>query len=297
MAKYTGTAGDDSWTVVQAGTFTLDGLGGTDTLNLGTSLLKDYVISRQADGAVQIDSVSGASASLHATLYNIENLVFNSGRETVDLSTFFAPRILNGTDGNDRLAGGRGIDQIDGGAGIDTVVYAGNRANFTLAAQGAAFILSDKTGAEGVNLLRNAERLQFADASVALDIHGNGGQAYRLYQAAFNRTPDQAGLGFWIRALDIGVPLKDVAAGFVMSAEWQALYGTDSTDRALLAGIYENVLHRTPDDGGLQFWLDILGTHAASLAEVLVAFSEGFENQAALIEVIGKGVVYTPYGT
>lgn len=90
MATYTGTAGNDSWTVINPGTFTLDGLGGTDTLYLGTSLRSDYTITRAADGTVHVDSVSGASQQLHATLVNMEVLVFNNKRDTLDLATYFA---------------------------------------------------------------------------------------------------------------------------------------------------------------------------------------------------------------
>ena len=89
MATYAGTAANDSWTVVNPGTFSLDGLGGTDTLYLGTSLRSSYNITRSADGAVHVDSVSGASAALHATLYNMETLVFNNKRDTLDLTTYF----------------------------------------------------------------------------------------------------------------------------------------------------------------------------------------------------------------
>jgi methionine-rich copper-binding protein CopC len=89
MATYTGTAANDSWTVVNPGTFSLDGLGGTDTLYLGTSLRSSYTITKSADGAVHVDSISGASGALHATLYNMEVLVFNSKRDTLDLTTYF----------------------------------------------------------------------------------------------------------------------------------------------------------------------------------------------------------------
>ena len=90
MPTYTGTPGNDSWTVVNPGTFTLDGLGGTDTLFLGTSLRSSYSITQSADGAVHVDSITSASAPLHATLYNMEVLVFNSGKDTLNLSTLFA---------------------------------------------------------------------------------------------------------------------------------------------------------------------------------------------------------------
>jgi Ca2+-binding RTX toxin-like protein len=90
MATFTGTAGNDAWTVVNPGTFTLDGLGGTDTLNLGTSLRSSYTITKTSDGAVHVDTVSGASGALHATLYNMEVLAFNNGSDKLDLTTYFA---------------------------------------------------------------------------------------------------------------------------------------------------------------------------------------------------------------
>lgn len=89
MPTYTGTANNDSWTVVNPGTFTLDGLGGVDTLYLGTSLRSSYTITKTSDGAVHVDSISGASGALHATLYNMETLVFNNKRDTLDLATYF----------------------------------------------------------------------------------------------------------------------------------------------------------------------------------------------------------------
>ena len=36
----------------------------------------------------------------------------------------------------------------------------------------------------------NVERLDFSDAHLAFDVDGNAGQIYRLYKAAFARTPD-----------------------------------------------------------------------------------------------------------
>lgn len=90
---YVGTAGNDSWTVISPGTFSLDGLGGVDTLNLGTSLRSNYTITQASDGSVHVDSLSSASggALLHATLYNMEILTFNSGQDVLDLRTYFGP--------------------------------------------------------------------------------------------------------------------------------------------------------------------------------------------------------------
>jgi hypothetical protein len=89
LATYTGTDANNSWTVVNPGTFTLDGLGGIDTLYLGTSRRSDYRITQGSDGSVHVDSVSGASQQLHATLRNMEVLVFDNKKDTLELSTLF----------------------------------------------------------------------------------------------------------------------------------------------------------------------------------------------------------------
>ncbi|MFZ6817030.1 DUF4214 domain-containing protein [Undibacterium sp. Ji22W] len=97
MPTIKGTENDDSWMVVNPGTFVIDGLGGVDTLNLGTSLRSSYTITQAADGAVHVDTISGASGEFHATLYNFEKLIFANNSETLDLATYFvdtSPPIL-----------------------------------------------------------------------------------------------------------------------------------------------------------------------------------------------------------
>ncbi|MBC3874820.1 Ig-like domain-containing protein [Undibacterium flavidum] len=84
-----GTEQDDLWRVVNPGTFVIDGLGGIDTLDLGTSLRSSYTIKQAADGAVYVDTISGASGEFHATLYNFEKLIFANSTETLDLATYF----------------------------------------------------------------------------------------------------------------------------------------------------------------------------------------------------------------
>jgi hypothetical protein len=184
---------------------------------------------------------------------------------------------------------------IDGGAGLDAVAYNGKAANYTITASGGTFHVVDRTGADGSDVLVNVERLKFADAAIALDVNGSGGQAYRLYQAAFNRTPDAAGLGFQMWTMDsAGVSLNQVAQGFIDSAEFKTTYGNlSNTD--FVTQLYANVLHRAPDAGGLKYHVDLLDAGTISRAEDLVIFSESQENQAALIGAIGNGFVYIPY--
>lgn len=127
---------------------------------------------------------------------------------------------------------------------------------------------------------------------MALDIDANAGKLYRLYQAAFDRTPDQQGLGFWLKAMDQGKSLADVASGFLGSAEAQKLYGNlDPTN--FLTQLYANVLDRKPDAEGLAWHLSNM-SHGVSMAQTLVGFSESTENVANLIGVMTNGVEYVP---
>ena len=200
---------------------------------------------------------------------------------------------LSGLAGDDVLIGLAGNDSIDGGAGIDTSVYSGNRATHTVTRVGSSLTVAHPSGADGTDTLVNVERLQFADFNLAFDVNGNAGQTYRLYQAAFNRIPDQEGLGYWINGMDHGMTLLEVAQGFIGSAEFQGLYGARPTNGQLVNLLYSNVLHRAPDQGGYDYWVYQL-EHGMTREQALTGFSESPENQAALIGVIQDGMAYIP---
>jgi len=183
---------------------------------------------------------------------------------------------------------------LDAGGGLDTVVFAGRKEDYAVSAVGDGFKvvnLADKAA----NLLIGVERLAFSDAALALDVgDGNGGDVYRLYQAAFNRAPDLPGLGFWIDAMDKGALLREVAASFVGSGEFLKLYGAEPTDLQLVTTMYRNILHRAPDQGGLDYWVGRMedGMDKASL---LASLSDSAENRLALAAIIGDGFEYVPY--
>ena len=103
------------------------------------------------------------------------------------------------------------------------------------------------------------------------------GQVYRLYQTALNRAPDAAGLQSWIDALHSGQSLGQVTSGFLNSPEFLATYGAlNNTQFTTL--LYDNVLHRAPDAGGLAYWVNLLNTGATHSAVV-----DGFSESAELI--------------
>jgi hypothetical protein len=203
---------------------------------------------------------------------------------------------FTGTAGADQFSSTAANNAFDGGAGLDTVLMHGARANYAVTKTATGIQVKDNTGADGTDTLVNIERVKFADQALAFDVDGIGGQAYRVYQAAFARTPDIGGLGFWMNAMDHGVTLREVADGFVSSNEFKTTYGFTPTSREIVSKFYEHVLNRPGEAAGIDFWTNVLETKAATVAEVLMGFSESPENQTALVGVMSNGMAYTPYG-
>ncbi|GGY73768.1 DUF4214 domain-containing protein [Pseudoduganella plicata] len=199
---------------------------------------------------------------------------------------------INGGNGNDLLIGGAGSNLITGGAGVDTALYNLARGDYTIAQKNGTIGVTSSTG--GIDTLNGVERLHFTDVDVAFDLSGNAGKVYRLYQAAMDRAPDKGGLGYYIAAADKGASFEDIAAGFTHSKEWADLYGASSSTEAFLTNLYDNALHRAPDQQGMAFWTDVLAK-GYSREYVLMEFSESAENQAQVIGAIQNGIEYTPY--
>ncbi|WP_020653480.1 DUF4214 domain-containing protein [Massilia niastensis] len=204
--------------------------------------------------------------------------------------------MVNGSDGANLLRAAAGSERIDGMGGVDTVSYGALRKNFSISigSTGATTVV-DKVGKGGNDTLVNVERIAFSDVSVGLDIQGNAGEAYRLYAAAFDRAPDKGGLGYWIKTLDSGKSLEDIAAGFIGSKEFADLYGSKPNDAQFVDLLYHNVLHREAEAAGRQFWIDSLAVHHAPREQILAAFSESAENQAQVIGAIQNGIEFIPF--
>lgn len=220
----------------------------------------------------------------------IENAIGGSGNDQL-FGTSGANRLQGGA-GDDLLVGMGGSDILDGGMGSDTARFAGRRADYTLAHAASGFSVSQGSS---MTMLSGVERLSFDDAAVAIDIDGNAGQVLRLYQAIFNRAPDQKGLGYWIDARDKGMALEDIALFFTQGAEFKTMYGANPGSAELLGKLYQYALHRAPDTAGVAFWQGLLDGHKIGLGDLLTSFSESTENKAQVIGSIQDGIAYTPW--
>jgi len=121
----------------------------------------------------------------------------------------------------------------------------------------------------------------------------NNAEAYRLYQAAFNRVPDAPGETYWSAVLANGATPTQVAQDFVSSAEFQSDFAAATTPSAFVTQLYENVLDRAPDAPGLSYWTGVL-QHGASQATVLLAFSDCLENRIDTAAATHANWVFIP---
>jgi hypothetical protein len=293
-------------------------IASTATLSLGFDDLVQFDASkfsiRDALGAVVLDSALLGIAPLHnvltvdplrflqpGTAYKLDiaaggvsDLAGNAlaGALSFDFQT--AAASPGATPGADLLVlRGQG-NMLDGGAGADVAVLQAMRADYQLIAlpDGATQLQPVAGGASEV--LRNIERVHFADKAIALDVNANAGAVYRLYQAAFDRTPDGRGLGYWIDQVDKGTSIRTVAQAFVGSAEFQMKYGSAPTNAEFVDLLYANVLHRAGEAAGVAYWNKVLDSgYAREL--MLAAFADSGENVAAVAQAVGFGFEYIPY--
>jgi len=233
------------------------------------------------------------------------------------------PEILNGLGGDDILRSGGGNDVINGGSGLDTAVFRGtlaqhhitlggakktlllptgtyddqalniiNTSQFNVGSGNLLTVADQVSGRDGTDTLSQVERLKFIDAIVAFDSGKgqNAGEAYRLYQGAFNRAPDQNGLGYWIKFLDQGASLAEIARTFIVSPEYAQKNGTLS-ESEFVTLLYKNALNRTPDADGLAYWVNALSV-GISRSEALVSFSESVECVEIATVLVANGIQY-----
>lgn len=224
--------------------------------------------------------------TLPTTLYWLMGAVENVEGSKYDDRIF-------GNSSMNRLKGNSGDDQIDGGEGTDYALFNGVYNEYSIE-KGDSLTITSTHGSEGSDSLTNVERLMFADRTYALDTSKGeiAGGVYRLYKAAFDRSPDDEGLTYWISHADNGLGLQDIATYFLASQEFSSLYGSSPSSEEYVESLYVNALGRSSDPEGYTYWVHELENGALTRAQLLLEFSESDENVSALGTTIGDGFAY-----
>lgn len=230
---------------------------------------------------------------------------------------FFLPQPPNakyvaGTPGNDVLVGGDqadyfapggGYDRIDGGGGVDTVELRDSHSAFTLGLGSGAGsdIVSSLAVPANVVALLNVERLQFTDSTVALNA---GGAATDPVEAAYvalaetlhvvylGRPAEHSGLEVMVARLKAahaplggtadflaaakpGSDLANLLEGLANSAESAGLHKGDTGH--FVGAIYQQMLGRAADAGGLAFWSEAIDSGRLSRSAAALSILDGAE--------------------
>jgi len=194
---------------------------------------------------------------------------------------------MAGTAVADRFISSSFNDTVDGSGGRDIFSLTGKRSEYAITGTVASLTITDlRLDRDGTDSLMNIERLRFSDDLIAFDIDGNAGTIYRIYQAAFARSPDKGGISYWINQLDTGLTLRDVAYGFVVSNEFKAAYGANPSSAQLVEKLYQNVLGRAGEKAGVDYWVGLL-EQGTSVLDVVAAISESSENKAKVANSLG----------
>lgn len=270
MFTITGNNANNNWSFTgpPSGSFVLDGQGGVDSIDFGTTRRADFTIVQQSDGGVRIDSVSGASYTLSGLLYNVEILYFDSRRDTLDLRIFFA-RQLEGTDRADLLVGGSGVDSIkgfegddtlvggggndilDGGSGTDTARFEGLAGEYTLGYDrlaGRFFVQDRSPQRDGKDALQSVERLEFKDRIIRIESRSHESFAdlppsiYQFFILAFGAAPGVEYLQQCADAYRGGVDVRGITQVFTTKAQFTDVYPASLTHQELAAKLVEKVV-------------------------------------------------------
>ena len=105
------------------------------------------------------------------------------------------------------------------------------------------------------------------------------GEVWRLYLAVLGRSPEPDGFGYWVAERVEGVPLRVVAGSFLSSREFDTRYGA-TTDRDFVELVYRNVLGRSGEPDGVDYWRSVLAG-GYPRTEVVLLFAESEEHRAA----------------
>lgn len=233
----------------------------------------------------------------------IENVAGGSGNDY--LYGNFADNGIYGGPGDDVLTGGQGNDTIDGGSGLDTANYSGNQSSYTLTLSPLSTSIEDRRqDGDGADTLIHIGVLDFNSSSFDLNqFNGTTGLSEQdfdsfieLYIAYFNRAPDAVGLSFWGTAFADGTTLEKMATLFVDQNETLAAYPPGTSNDVFAETVYNNVLGRTPDLSGFEFWVGKLDSGDVSrdqfILEVLRGVQPGSPDRSYLDSKVDVGTYF-----
>ena len=248
-------------------------------------------------------NVTGVAATTALTI--VAEDATGRGANGIAAMTAVASTATNFT-GNAASEGLAGFQNIAFSGGNDAVVLPGPRSQYAIQILGnGSTQITDSSAGKTVSV--TGETYLIFNGGTASSTTSAGAPIYtqfilipqttaaaqiaEIYAASFGRHPDLSGLEYWenqfsSHTLDMnGIAYQFVAstefanahpaAAAVMKANGTATIGNDD---AFVTTLYQSVLNRSPDAGGLAYWAGVLQAGSATPWAVLADFSLSTEN-------------------
>jgi hypothetical protein len=267
------------------------------------------IIVLQSSAGVEVLVNTGTDASGNS-IYVIVGSAGNDhitvvGTHNTEISLGTGDNTVVGGSGNDTVVYNGGNDTIDGGGGDDSLIVGGhNTTDYNVnvvtvlagtsdlaQAAGTDHVILTNTSTGDTIDLTGVQYVQFDnDALIVANSTVEAGVA-SLYHAAFGRTGEAGGVGFWFDHAQEGLSLHDIAVGFTQSAEFAPDAALSNAD--FITQLYLNTFNRAPDTGGMAYWTQQLA-NGATRADLLTSFATvGALNESGAIhtEVTVVGTV------
>ena len=168
--------------------------------------------------------------------------------------------------------------QIDGGLGIDTVQYSSRVASYQLAKTGTTWHIISNSATPLNDTLTQVERLQFADAKLALDLDGNAGVVAKTLGAVFGKTAiaNKEYVGIGLHCVDD----LHYNYGDLMQLAISTRLGPNATNVQVVDLLYTNVVGQAPDAATRKSFVDLLDNHTYTVASLGVLAADTDLNKA-----------------
>ncbi len=114
----------------------------------------------------------------------------------------------------------------------------------------------------------------------------------QLYQIVLGRGADPSGRAYWVSQVAAGVRLETIATFYYGGPEYYSANG--NTPAGYVTALYQDILHRQPDQSGLNFWVGMLNSGALDRYGVAASFYASIESRRDRVNrlyqrILGRG--------
>ena len=116
----------------------------------------------------------------------------------------------------------------------------------------------------------------------------------QVYLGILARDAEYGGFRGWLGALLAGASREQIVEGFLGSAEFQINFGSNLTNGQFVERMYNNVLLRSSDPGGFNYWVGQLNSGQMTRAQAALGFldSDEFQNLAVSQNRVDISLLY-----